>query len=68
LGNLPSSLTLTACSATRKKSAVRISKDGKWRSFPRVPHLLQYVSSETYFARVKIWGRIVRESLETTVC
>jgi len=52
---------------TRKKSAVRLSKDGKWRSFPRAPHLLQYVSSGTYFARIKIRGRISRESLETTV-
>ncbi len=44
-----------------------LSKDGKWRSFPRVPNLLQYVSSETYFARVKVKGKIIRESLETTV-
>ena len=51
----------------RKKSAFCLSKDGKWRSFPRVPHLLQYVSSGTYFARVKIKGKISRESLETTV-
>ena len=57
----------TVTSGFRKKSAVRISKDGKWRSFPRVPHLLQYVASETYFARVKIRGKVVRESLETTV-
>ena len=33
-------------------------KDGKWRSVPRVPHCWQYVSSETYFARVKIRGRL----------
>ncbi|HSY19368.1 MAG TPA: tyrosine-type recombinase/integrase [Candidatus Acidoferrales bacterium] len=50
-----------------KKSANRLSKDGKWRSFPRVPHLLQYVSSGTYFARLKIKGKLIRESLETTV-
>lgn len=54
-------------SGTRKKTAACLSKDGKWRSFPRVPHLLQYVSSESYFARVKIRGKIVRQSLETTV-
>jgi hypothetical protein len=29
--------------ATRKKPA-RLSKNGRWRSFPRVPHLLQHVS------------------------
>ncbi len=45
----------------------RLSKDGKWRSFPRVPNLLQYLSSETYFARVKAEGKIIRQSLETDV-
>jgi hypothetical protein len=50
-----------------KKNANRLSSDGKWRSFPRVPHLLQYVSSGTYFARIKIKGKLIRESLETTV-
>ena len=50
-----------------KKSANRLSRDGKWRSFPRVPHRLQYVSSSTYFARTKIKGKLIRESLETTV-
>lgn len=52
---------------TGKKSAFRLSKDGKWRSFSRVPHLLQYVSSGVYFARIKIRGKIFRESLETEV-
>jgi len=52
---------------TGKKIAFRLSKDGKWRSFSRVPHLLQYVSSGTYFARIKIGGKIIRESLETDV-
>ena len=45
----------------------RLSKDGKWRSFPRVPNLLQYVSSATYFARVKVEGKIIRQSLESEV-
>jgi hypothetical protein len=53
--------------ATRKKSAFRLSKDGKWRSFPRIPHLLQYVSSGAYFARIKVRGKIFRQSLETDV-
>ena len=45
----------------------RLSKDAKWRSFPKVPHLLQYVGSGTYYARVKIGGKIIRESLKTNV-
>ena len=44
-----------------------LSKDGKWRSFPKVPNLLQYLSTATYFARVKVNGKIFRESLGTTV-
>ncbi len=52
---------------TRKKSAVRLSKDGKWRSFPRFPHLLQYVSTCIYFARLKIRGTTYRERLKTMV-
>jgi hypothetical protein len=50
-----------------EKSTNRPSQDGKWRSFPRVPHLLQYISSGTYFARIKIKGKFIRESLGTTV-
>jgi hypothetical protein len=44
----------TQANYTTRKSTSRLSKDGKWRSFPRIPHLLQYVSSETYYARVRI--------------
>lgn len=44
-----------------------LSPDGKWRSFPKVPNLVQYVSTGTYFGRVKIEGKIFRESLETDV-
>ena len=51
----------------RKKSAARLSKDGKWRSFPKAPRLLQYVSSGTYYARLHTGGKIIRQSLETTV-
>ncbi len=51
--------------ATSRKSKSRLSKDGKWRSFPKVPNLLQYTSSGTYFARVKLHGKIIRQSLET---
>src|ERR1017187_10093998 len=52
---------------SEKRTAHRLSKDGKWRSFSRVSHRLQYVSSGTYFARIKVHGKIIRESLETDV-
>ena len=51
----------------RKNTVCHLSRDGKWRSFPRVPHLLQYLNSGTYIARIKIKGKIIRESLETKV-
>jgi hypothetical protein len=54
-------------SAGGKKSANRLSSDGKWRSFPHVPHLLQYVSSGDIFARRKNNGKIIRHSLKTAV-
>ena len=50
-----------------RKSKSRLSKDGKWRSFPKVPNLLQYTSSGTYFARAKTHGKIIRQSLETDI-
>lgn len=53
--------------ATDGKRAATLSKDGAWRSFPKVPHLLQYVSNGTYYARVKMNGKIIRRSLETDV-
>ena len=44
-----------------------MSKDGKWRSFPKMPHLLQYVSNGNYYGRIKVSGKIIRESLDTDV-
>lgn len=44
-----------------------ISPDGKWKSFPKVPNLLQYVPSGKFFGRVKVNGKLVRQSLETDV-
>ena len=44
-----------------------MSKDGKWRTFPKVPHLLQYVISGNYFGKVKINGKKIRQSLQTDV-
>jgi len=32
-----------------------------------VPHLLQYVSNGNYYGRIKIGGKIFRESLQTSV-
>jgi hypothetical protein len=32
-----------------------------------VPHLLQYVSNGNYYARIKANGKIIRESLKTSV-
>ena len=49
------------------KRASNLSKDGQWRSFPKVPNLLQYVSSGMYFARTKTHGKLIRQSLKTDV-
>jgi hypothetical protein len=57
--------TTTAPATSRKKIAVRRSKDGKWRSFPRALHLPQYVSSDICFARIKIRNRVFRSGPET---
>jgi hypothetical protein len=44
-----------------------LSTDGKWRSFPKVPPLLQYVSNGNYYGRIKVGGKIIRESLNTGI-
>jgi integrase len=44
-----------------------LSGDGKWRSFPRTPNLLQYVSTGQYYGRLKVNGKIVRRRLKTDV-
>jgi len=49
----------------RAERESNISPDGKWKSFARVPHLLQYVPSGVFFGRVKLGGKIVRQSLKT---
>jgi hypothetical protein len=50
-----------------RKREEHFSKDGKWRSFPQVPHLLQYASSANYYGRIKVGGKLIRESLGTGV-
>lgn len=44
-----------------------LSPDGKWRSFPKAPNLLQYVSTGAYFGRVKVGRKLFRQSLKTAV-
>jgi hypothetical protein len=50
-----------------RKREEHLSKDGQWRSFPKVPHLLQYVGNGNYYGRIKVGGKVIRESLKTTV-
>ena len=52
---------------TNRKREESLSSDGKWRSFPKVPNLLQYVSNGNYYGRIKVGGKTIRESLDTTV-
>ena len=44
--------TLDTQSKALKKREEHLSKDGQWRSFPTVPHLLQYVSNGNYYGRM----------------
>ena len=53
--------------ASKPKRDATLSPDGKWRSFPKAPNLVQYVSTGTYFGRVKIDGKTFREGLGTDV-
>ena len=50
-----------------RKREEHLSTNGKWHSFPKVPHLLQYVISGNYFGKVKINSKTIRNSLQTTV-
>jgi len=63
--NLTAELPLT--DRARTPGNRNLSRDGRWRVFPKVPNLLQYVSTGTYFARVKVNGETVRQSLDTDV-
>ena len=53
--------------SAKTEQNANFSLDGKRRSFPKVPNLVQYVNTSTYFGRVKIEGKIFRESLATDV-
>jgi integrase len=56
----------TPSPASRKREE-QISKDGDWRSFPKVPNLIQYVPNGNYYGRIKVRGKVIRESLKTDV-
>jgi integrase len=49
-----------------RKREGNLSKDGQWRSFPKVPNLLQYVSNGKYYGRTKTSGKLIRVNLNTT--
>jgi integrase len=51
----------------RTGNEANLSPDGKWKSFPRTPNLLQYAPSGVFFGRIKIGGKVCRRSLETKV-
>jgi integrase len=61
------STTAGADSIPKTQRDPHLSTDGKWRSFPKVPNLLQYVISGTYYARCKVSGKPIRASLDTDV-
>jgi integrase len=50
-----------------RKREEHLSSDGKWRSFPKMPNLLQYVNNGNYYGRIKVGGKLIRESLQTSV-
>ncbi|MGP8239910.1 MAG: hypothetical protein ACLQVW_31455 [Limisphaerales bacterium] len=52
---------------SNKKRDEHLSKDQKWRSFPKVPHLPRYVTNGDYYGRIKVGGKLIRESLQTDV-
>ena len=50
-----------------RKPEKSLSKDAKGRSFSKVPNLRQYVSNGNYYGRIKIDGKLIRESLGNSV-
>jgi hypothetical protein len=63
----PGIVYLTMKGMSKEPGKPALSKDGKWRSFPRIPNLLQYVSTGKYYGRIKVNGKIVRRGLKTDV-
>jgi hypothetical protein len=52
----------TTTGAKARKERRRLSKDGKWRSFPKVPGLVPYVRSGAYSGKITIQGKQIRQS------
>ena len=50
----------------RDSVAGRLSKDGQWRSLPKVPKLLEYVPNGAYYAQIKVHGKVIRRHGITT--
>ncbi len=65
--DITDTITAGAESIPKTKRSDNISANGKWRSFPKVPNLLQYVVAGTYYARCKVKGKPVRIALDTDV-
>lgn len=59
--------TVSDTQSNTRKREEHLSKDGDWRSFPKVPHLLQYVPNGNYYGRIKVGGKVIRETLKTDV-
>ena len=57
----------TTTQPSQRNREEQLSPDGKWRSFPKVPNLLQYVSKGNYYGRIKVGGKLIRKSLDTDV-
>ena len=60
-------MAVATTSPKTKEQPQHVSPDGLWRSFPKVPCLMQYVPSGVFFARVRHKGKLFRQSMETDV-
>ena len=58
---------ITETPPRQRKREEQLSNDGKWRSFPKVPNLLQYASNFNYYGRIKVGGKTIRENYTTQV-
>ncbi|MCL4181529.1 MAG: hypothetical protein KJ072_27800, partial [Verrucomicrobia bacterium] len=54
----------SANSATRASLTINCLQLAR-RPFPKVPCLLQYISNGKYYARARVNGKLIRESLKT---
>jgi hypothetical protein len=59
--------SIAACKNDRnsRPANTTTSKDGRWRTFYKVPGLMQFIPAGTFYARTKVEGKSVRTSLET---